>query len=403
MTTRQPWLHELEVLVRAPVTCLALPDGDLDACRPGGEGTGLFVDDRRVLHTLTLLVSGAPPVAIARRSVGATGEVLLVARHLGDEGHDPTVEVARRRRLVDGGMVEQVVVRNRTLVPVTATLEVRVSGDGTEMHDVKSGSVGPGSPTTVPDLHETGVIRWSDDRHEVRVDVPGARTGTEGDGATASWDLDVAGGGEAVAELRVVATRHADTEFDAEPGADAVDFSQVRVSAQDRRLDRTVETSVDDLRNLVLRDPSARDDVFAAAGTPWYLTLFGRDSLWAARMMLPFGTHLAGGTLRSLARRQGTVDDPITAQAPGKILHEVRRVAWDQYGNVHLPPLYYGTVDATPLWACVLHDAWRWGMDERAVTELLPPLHAALGWMRRAAAESPDGLLRYVDESGSGL
>ncbi|MGL5819988.1 MAG: glycogen debranching N-terminal domain-containing protein [Phycicoccus sp.] len=401
--TRQPWLHELEVLVRAPVTCLALADGDLDARRDGGEGTGLFVDDRRVLHTLTLRVSGVPPVGIAHRSVGATGEVLLVARQLGDDGHDPTVEVARRRHLVDGGMVEQVVVRNRSLTPVSATLDVCVSGDGAEMHDVKSGNAEPVSPTTFPDLREAGVIRWSDDRHEVRVDVPGARTGTEGEVTTASWHLEVAGGGEATAELRVVATRHAATEFDAEPGAGAVDFSQVRVTAQDRRLDRTVETSVDDLRNLVLRDPMARDDVFAAAGTPWYLTLFGRDSLWAARMMLPFGTHLAGGTLRALARRQGTVDDSATAQAPGKILHEVRRVAWDQYGNVHLPPLYYGTVDATPLWACVLHDAWRWGMDERAVAELVPPLRAALGWMRRAAEESQDGLLRYVDESGSGL
>ncbi|MGL5928442.1 MAG: glycogen debranching N-terminal domain-containing protein [Dermatophilaceae bacterium] len=403
VVTQQPWLHELEVLVRAPVTCLALPDGDIDARRRGGEGTGLFVDDRRILHTLTLLVSGVPPVGIARRSVGATGETLLVARDLGDGGHDPTVEVARRRQLVDGGMVEQVVIRNRSLMPVAAVLAVHLSGDGAEMHDVKSGNAEPRSPATFPDLRDVGVIRWSDDRHEVRVEAPGARTGTDGDGASASWHVEVAGGGEVAVELRVAATRHADTEFDAEPGADAVDFSQVRVSAQDRRLDRTVDTSVDDLRNLILRDPSAHDDVFAAAGTPWYLTLFGRDSLWAARMMLPFGTDLARGTLRALARRQGTVDDPATAEAPGKILHEVRRVAWDQYGNVHLPPLYYGSVDATPLWACVLHDAWRWGMDEHTVSGLLPPLRAALGWMRRAADESPDGLLRYVDESGSGL
>ena len=68
--------------------------------------------------------------------------------------------------------------------------------------------------------------------------------------------------------------------------------------------------AVDDLRHLLLRDPEDPTDVFAAAGTPWYLTLFGRDSLWTARMMLPFGTELAAGTLRALARRQGrTVDD----------------------------------------------------------------------------------------------
>ena len=59
--------------------------------------------------------------------------------------------------------------------------------------------------------------------------------------------------------------------------------------------------AVADLQALLLRDPEAPGDVFAAAGTPWYLTLFGRDSLWAARLTLPFGTDLARGTLRALA------------------------------------------------------------------------------------------------------
>ncbi len=152
-----------------------------------------------------------------------------------------------------------------------------------------------------------------------------------------------------------------------------------------------------------MRDPLAPDDVFAGAGTPWYLTLFGRDSLWAARLALPFGTDLARGTLRALARRQGTVDDAATAQEPGKILHEVRRTAFGPEGGMVLPTVYYGTVDATPLWVCVLHDAWRWGLPADVVRELAPALRAALGWMERAAAESPDGLLRYLDESGTGL
>ena len=63
--------------------------------------------------------------------------------------------------------------------------------------------------------------------------------------------------------------------------------------------------SLEDLRGLLLTDPQDRSDHFLAAGAPWYLTLFGRDSLWAARMLLPLGTDLAAGTLRALARRQG--------------------------------------------------------------------------------------------------
>ena len=77
----------------------------------------------------------------------------------------------------------------------------------------------------------------------------------------------------------------------------------------------------DSLKGLLLADPDQPRDAFLAAGSPWYLTLFGRDSIWSARMMLPFGTDLARGTLWTLARRQGTIEDPATSQSPGKILH----------------------------------------------------------------------------------
>ena len=123
-----------------------------------------------------------------------------------------------------------------------------------------------------------------------------------------------------------------------------------------------------DLQHLLLTDPENRADIFAGAGTPWYLTLFGRDSIWAARMMLPFGTELAAGTLRVLARRQGTVVDGDRAEAPGKIPHEMRRTTYvDPTGGLALPPVYYGTIDATLLWIDLLHEAWRWGLAEAEV------------------------------------
>src|SRR6185437_15922622 len=87
---------------------------------------------------------------------------------------------------------------------------------------------------------------------------------------------------------------------------------------------RLLHQSLEDLRSLRLAETGAPEDTFLGAGVPWYLTLFGRDSLWAARMMLPLGTDLAAGTLRALARRQGTRLDARSAEAPGKILHELR-------------------------------------------------------------------------------
>ena len=179
---------------------------------------------------------------------------------------------------------------------------------------------------------------------------------------------------------------------------------EVDVVADDPRLGRLVNQSLEDLRGLLLSDPDAPTDVFAAAGTPWYLTLFGRDSIWAARMMLPVGTELAGGTLRALARRQGTRFDPATAEAPGKIPHELRRTAYtDETSGMSLPPVYYGTIDATALWVCLLHDAWRWGLPEAEVRDLLPALRSAARWLLDVAAPDADGLIRYVDESGHGL
>lgn len=144
------------------------------------------------------------------------------------------------------------------------------------------------------------------------------------------------------------------TVVDAEPdqfpavARDAVPWSPVELRSADRRLDRLLARSVDDLGRLLLSDPLDPGDRFLAAGSPWFLTLFGRDSLWAARMLLPLGTELAAGTLRTLARRQGAVTDPDTEEQPGKILHEVRRDERDLAEGPVLPPVYYGTVDATP-------------------------------------------------------
>ena len=145
---------------------------------------------------------------------------------------------------------------------------------------------------------------------------------------------------------------------------------------------------------------SRPDDTFFAAGSPWYLTLFGRDSLWAARMMLPVDPAYALGTLRTLAGLAGTTLDANTAQEPGKIPHELRREAFT-LGDVALPPLYYGTIDATPLWICLLHDTWRAGVPPRRSRRCCRPWRPALRWIVEYADH--DGFLTYLDASGHGL
>ncbi|MGH3398724.1 MAG: amylo-alpha-1,6-glucosidase, partial [Streptosporangiaceae bacterium] len=161
---------------------------------------------------------------------------------------------------------------------------------------------------------------------------------------------------------------------------------------------RLLRQALPDAAALLLatsRDPA---EVFPGAGAPWYLTLFGRDSIWAARLLLPFGWPLAASTLRALAGRQGRRVDPAAGEAPGKILHELRAAGRQEAGG--LPARYYGTIDATPLWICLLHDAWRWGMPEAEVRALLPNLTAALAFLRDYGDADDDGLLEYIDSSG---
>lgn len=142
---------------------------------------------------------------------------------------------------------------------------------------------------------------------------------------------------------------------------------------------------------------------FCAAGAPWFLTLFGRDSLLAARLFLPASGALAADTLRVLARRQGRATDVATAEAPGKILHEVRAEPRDLLEGTVLPPQYFGTIDATPLWICLLGQAWEAGAGDALVVELLDPLLAALRWLADHSDPDGDGFLEYFDDSEHGL
>ena len=394
----QPWLHQLEIAVHGNATCLGDRDGNL-----GATGTGLFADDRRVLSLLSLSCDGRRPATVATTSSGARTSILAVARHLGTNGPDPTVEIHRDRVLRLGGMVETITARSRADSAVAGTITVRVGGDGADLAAVKGGVVG-GELIPVS-LDGSSRMAWQDQRHRTTVTSSHGTATIAPDGCgEICWEFRLEPGTQHTVTLAVEVTRTSATPFDADPGDHLLDWSALEVRAQDRRLDLTVASSFADLGGLALTDPESPDDVFAAAGTPWYLTLFGRDALWTARLTLPFGTRLAEGTLRTLARRQGKVDNLENAEEHGKILHEVRRGGFaDPTSDLRLPPVYFGTVDATPLWISLLHDAWRWGMASSTVAELRPHLDGALGWMRRSVDNSQDGFLRYVDSTGSGL
>ncbi len=396
---RQPWLHDLLVCVAGNVTAVSGAGGDI---APVG-AQGLFVDDRRVVCRLDVQLAGESPAPVSSAALGPRAEFLGSARNLGSTTADPVVEVHRRRELTRGGLEERITVVSRADRAVAGPLRVRVAADGSTIAAVKAG-LASGAPLA-PELSAHGAV-FRDEWHEtrLRLDPEPARL-LASDGVVEAWfDLDLAPGEAQEVTAQVGTTRLRPTALDSDPGADLVSWSGVRVTGADPRLARTVDAALTDLHALLLTDPESPEDVFAGAGTPWYLTLFGRDSIWAAQLTLPLGTDLARGTLRALGRRQGRRHDPRSGEAPGKIPHEIRRVPYvDPVSGMRLPSVYYGTVDATALWVVLLHDAWRWGLAEPDVLGLLDVLDAAVGWLVTDAVPDPDGLLKYRDESGAGL
>jgi glycogen debranching enzyme len=415
---RQPWLHDLRVSVNGNVSALSSASGDMGAVAAGtwaaSGAQGVYVDDRRSVSVLALSLGGESPVPVADASSGERSDFFCSARELGNPGADPTVELRRRRTVTVQGITEAVDVVSRADSPVEADLVLHLGGDGAPISSVKSGLVSEALLTASPQvagdssLDAVSGVSWSDRWHRTVVTFDPAPTslavGRPGEASVATFHLVVAPGQTGSVVATVHATRLQESNFDADPGASRVDWSGVSVQAVDRRVAPTLTAGLNDLKHLLLTDPEEPSSIFAAAGTPWYLTLFGRDSLWAARMALPFGTELAAGTLRALARRQGSVFDDDRAEAPGKIPHELRRTTFtDPSAGLDLPPVYYGTIDATPLWISLLRDAWKWGLADRQVEALLPNLQSATRWLTELAAPDPDGLLKYLDTSGKGL
>jgi glycogen debranching enzyme len=390
MTLTQPYLAHLTGVFHAPVQAWSQPDGTL-----GDGAEGIYCGDERIVSDARLTVAGHELRHVSTQVRSASEVTFVYVLTPLAEGPDPLLTVHRTRRASIVGVSEELRIGSALREPVDLSLELALGLDRTSMEQIKSGHAAPERPA--PDGTRWS---WRDDDTTAEVDVEGGAVEVSGSDLAVRWQASLSPGTEVTVGWSLRASDVASPIL----GTTAPPVQTPKLDTSDQRLQRLADRAFSDLNSLRIADRSMPDAVFLAAGAPWFYTMFGRDSIIAARMLLPVDRSLAEGTLRALAARQGTKVDEETAEQPGKILHEVRRTDVSHSAEgFHLPPVYYGTIDATPLWINLLHDTWRAGMPDAEVAALLDNLEAALTWLGEYGDSDGDGFLEYLDTTGHGL
>ena len=390
----QPAISHLVSCIHAPSVTLSNGDG-----RITGQGAeGFFLGERRLLSLFTLDVYGrAPEVVHSQLGLDGMLRVTAMIRDGTEDTPDPVLLMRLTRCQNATGFTDIVTIENLGTRVRHMPIQLYLGSDLAPTSMIKAGLV----PDTVLTLSEIGDgICFDRDDYCVRINAtPAAQIDL--DVAILTWNATVDARTTWSVTIVVDGTQPDDGAFRPLPAL-RIPWSEPTVNTDHAGLAQLVDWSFGDLRRLALADPAAPQDTFIAAGCPWYFTLFGRDSLWTARMMMPFGTELAASTLRALARRQGTHNDPDAAEQPGRIPHELRPATLAE-GPMSLPPVYYGSVDSTPLWITTLGEAWRWGLSDSYVVPMLPALQAAVNWLIGDGDADDDGLCEYIDSTGTGL
>jgi glycogen debranching enzyme len=394
--------------------CICDDRGDV-----GEETSGFFARDTRFLSRLRLLVDGQPPLLLSSDKVEYFSAAFFL-RNRPTPGLAQDTLAITRRRFVGDAMQDHVVVQNMGPEPVSFELSLELGSDFADIFTVKSRDFALGDPLTAKPLPPLVEPRFDDENNqfvledgdEARTQVILSRPGTIAGGTVSypielapreRWDLRV----DVVASTdgEVVPARVAERRFGEELVhiRDSLTAWQLRVPqlrSDWDDLEHAISNSVADLAALRIRGTDgAGAGRLPAAGMPWFMTVFGRDTIITALQTLLLGPELARNALDVLAELQAREDDPSLDAEPGKIVHEVRhgKAAKTWFAR------YYGTVDATPLYLILLSEVWRWTDDQALARDLKEPALRALEWIDRYGDRDGDGFVEYEKRSPHGL
>jgi glycogen debranching enzyme len=395
-------------LVEGSSFCLSGRSGDIRPDLP----EGLFFLDTRLLSDWQLRVNGLRPEPLAVTTEGphAATFVSRVRPRLGDETGSLLIV---RRRYVGRGMREDLAIRNYGRAAAFVVIEMSSDVDFADLFDVKGGSVGDRRERTrrvrghdAEYRHRRGAVRrtvtlafseqpeWETDGAVWHAEIP------PGEAWMCCAEVTVMVGDDPV----LARYRCGAAPDDAVPARRFARWQRTvpRLDSDHAPLVQAVSRSLDDIGSLRIFDPEHPERPVVAAGAPWFMTLFGRDSILTAWMALIVDPDIALGVIETLARFQGDAVDPATEEQPGKILHEVRfgESMSISLGDGHI---YYGTADATPLFVMLLGELARWGHEPAFVDRLIPHADRALAWIEEYGDRDGDGYVEYERLTDRGL
>ncbi|HXU61695.1 MAG TPA: glycogen debranching N-terminal domain-containing protein, partial [Polyangia bacterium] len=384
--------------------------GDLDATP--AETHGLFLNDTRFLSRWVLTINGIRPTLLSVDDQAYYRVQFFLALATGTVYVDSHLSVVRRRAIGDG-FQEEIEIVNHDKKPVDLDIRLEAGADFADLFEVKDKLAKKGtlyrsveggrltlgyrresfqretliSSSVASDLDEGGLA------FHVRV-APQSSWKTRVD-VKAAFEHAVGGDGRKAAKKSGATDGDAFAETEARLGRSVEEWiaGAPRLVASWRPLHTIYRRSLVDL--AALRFPFVlTPGTLPAAGLPWFMAAFGRDSLITSFQALTFRPDLAAATLRALALFQGRTSDPFRDEEPGKILHEVRlgeMTAFEE--RPHSP--YYGASDSTTLFLILLEAYDRWTGDHALARELEHEARAALAWIDAYGDRDGDGYIEY--------
>ena len=378
--------------------------GDIDASPT--EPLGLFAWDTRFLSRWLLTVDGQRPNVLSTDDLDYFYVQFFLVPGTGTIYVDADLSIIRKRA-VGNGFHEDLTILNHKDQPVELKVRIEAAADFVDLFDVKDKLTKKGE--CYQRIESDRLVLGYRRETFVRETLITASAKTDIDEHGLSFAVHIEPHGEWTTCLEVVAGLGGLGEYHEEAtyghgdrrarpnvkmSLDKLGEAVPRLSCDWPSLQVTYRRSLIDLAALRFYPMVLPGQALPAAGLPWFMTLFGRDSIITSYQALPFGSRLAVTTLLVLAQRQGTRIDDFRDEEPGKILHEQRfgeMTAFEE--RPHSP--YYGAADVTPLFLILLDEVERWTGNAELVRQLEMEARAALTWIDKYGDRNGDGYVEY--------